>query len=115
MQVHELKFNNLIFMANTQIHCMYAFHAGLVVSPESSLFTYEPHEDYYDFFLPWFTPSFFPQFASEELRQEATDLCDGDEFCLYDVMVTGQLEVGNLTKASSQRWLELVELSEQSE
>lgn len=49
-----------------------------------------------------------------ELEQQATLLCDGDEFCLYDVAVTGLLEVGNLTKMTSQRRKELVDLSRPS-
>jgi hypothetical protein len=80
-----------------------------------SLFTYPPHKSYYhDYFDLLFPVNHHPTFDSRELEQQATLLCNGDEFCLYDVAVTGLLEVGNLTKMTSQRRMELIDLSRPS-
>ena len=90
--------------------CLPSLLTGLVPSPGRSLFTYQSYESYNGFFDPRFTANFYPFFDSEELKEKATKLCDGDEFCLYDVAVTGQLLVGNLTKMTSERRLELIDL-----
>ena len=90
------------------------YSAGLIPPPGITLFTYPPHRSYYNYFDPGFTADIRPTFDSRELEQQATLLCDGDEFCLYDVAVTGQLEVGNLTKMTSQRRMELIDLSKPS-
>ena len=87
---------------------------GLIPSTEISLFTYPPHMSYYDYFDPGFTADVYPTFDSQELEEQATALCKGDKFCLYDVAVMGQLEAGNLTKITSQRRMELIDLSRPS-
>ena len=89
-------------------------YSGIIDSPEGSLFTYRRSESFFDFFNPWFSADFDPFFASPELEAEAIKLCSGDEFCLFDVIATGQLEVGNLTRITSQRRAELIELSKPS-
>ena len=90
------------------------FFAGLLPSKEGSLFTYQPHEAFSDINDPSFFPKISPDFESAELEQEAAELCGGDEFCLYDVLATEDLEVGNATKMMSQRREELIDLSRPS-
>ena len=101
--------------AKFDVQSTFSFYsAGLIPSPEISLFTYPPHKSYNDYFDPWFTADVYPTFDFQQLEEQATVLCDGDKFCLYDVAVTGQLEAGNLTKMTSQRRMELIHLSRSS-
>lgn len=93
----------------------HAIFAGLLPSIEGSLFTYQPHEMFSDINDPSFFPKLSPDFKSKELEQEATELCGGDEFCLYDILATEDLEVGNVTKMMSQRRKELIDLTRPSE
>lgn len=92
----------------------FSFYSAGRLESGTTLFTYPPHKRYDDYIDARFTPDDNPEFSSRELEQQATLLCDGDIFCLYDIAITGLLEVGNLTKMTSQRRVELVDISRPS-
>ena len=92
---------------------LFFYSAGRLPSG-TTLFTYPPHEPYDHRIDAGFTPDDNPKFRPRELEQQAILLCDGDKFCLYDIAITGLLEVGNLTKMTSQRRVELIDISRPS-
>ncbi|KAM9330911.1 sushi domain-containing protein 2 [Gastrophryne carolinensis] len=91
------------------------FHFGedWAVTNQTSLFTYDTPElesEYASKHDPDFVPTFSPdKDVNDMLVQQAKALCGEDEFCLFDVLTTGELDIGNATKASHQSHKLLVE------
>lgn len=79
-----------------------------VVSNTSSLFTYDSWYLVYKFLIqPKHDPNFKPLFLDEitlspSQAEEVDRLCEGDHFCIHDVISTGNLSVGNATRAAHQ-------------
>ena len=55
-----------------------------------------------DFHDPDFAPIFAPTFSDPALETQAMSLCAGDQACLYDVAVTGRLDIGMATRGGSE-------------
>ena len=53
-------------------------------------------------------------FNDSYLKNNASNLCGEDEFCLFDVAATGRLEIGESTLQGGLNFLTLVELSRPS-
>ena len=66
---------------------------------------------YYD---PDFVPLFETQFATDELEQQANNICGSDEFCLFDIAASGKVEIGMATKKGSDNFEMLQKLSKPS-
>lgn len=69
----------------------------------TSLFTYKPGENTTTFANASFLPIFLDdiRFASDELRQQAEEICQGDANCLFDIASTGDTAVGASTKQTA--------------
>lgn len=67
-----------------------------------SLFTYKINEGWSDFFDPVFSAEFEPSFSDPVAEMRAQEICDGDEFCLFDIAATGREEVGIATRIAGQ-------------
>lgn len=70
----------------------------------TSLFTYNPGENTTTFANASFEPIFLDEpipFASDELRQQAEEICQGDVNCLFDIGSTGDTAVGASTKQTA--------------
>ena len=50
-------------------------------------------------------------FDSPNLEDQASELCGGDTFCLYDIAATGRVEIGLSTLQGSQEFESILELS----
>ena len=86
-------------------------HLGIVGRPEDSLFIYRVNENWEDFFAPDFPAVFQPSFANPELESQARSLCNGDQFCLFDIAATGRMDVGMSTQIGGQILEEVIEIS----
>ena len=84
---------------------------GIVDSEESSLFSYRTNENWMDFFEPQFPAMFEPSFADSEAESRALSICNGDEFCLFDIAATGREDVGMSTQIGGQALEEIIEIS----
>ncbi|XP_029141937.1 sushi domain-containing protein 2 [Protobothrops mucrosquamatus] len=91
----------------------FAFGADWAITNETSLFTYDTQDLLHDFvhgpkhnssFVPVFSP---PEDADASLLQQAAALCNTDTFCRFDVLTTGDLAVGNITRLSLHRFRNL--------
>lgn len=78
------------------------------VSNTSSLFTYDSRLLVYQFENgPKHNPNFKPLFPDETTlspsqTEDVAKLCEGDHFCILDVMSTGSSSVGNATRIAHQ-------------
>ena len=84
---------------------------GIVDSAESSLFSYHTDENWMDFSAPEFAAVFEPIFATSELESQAYSICNGDQFCLFDIAATGRIDVGMSTQIGGQALEEIIEIS----
>jgi hypothetical protein len=67
-----------------------------VDSPLDSLFTYRPGESWITFYDPYFLPTYTPTFSTPEEERQANMICGGDTECLFDVAVTGRVDIGQV-------------------
>ncbi|KAJ6666660.1 hypothetical protein lerEdw1_020384 [Lerista edwardsae] len=92
---------------------LFAFGADWAIRNGTSLFTYDTEYLLRHFFFgPKHNPSFVPVFVPAEdpanpLVQQMKTLCQGDAFCRFDVLATGNLTVGGNTKLSHQNYQRL--------
>ena len=75
---------------------------GILSSAVDSLFYYRGATSWTDFHDPAFVPTFTPTFTDPALETQAMSLCAGDQACLYDVAVTGRLDIGMTTRGGSE-------------
>lgn len=75
---------------------------GILSSAADSLFYYRGGTSWTDFHDPAFVPTFTPTFSDPALETQAMSLCAGDQACLYDVAVTGRLDIGMTTRGGSE-------------
>ena len=68
--------------------------AGIVPKSES-MFVYLPYESFENFRDLEFTPTYTPDSGSADVS-----ICNGNEFCIYDTVVTGDRRVGVATLAA---------------
>ena len=94
--------------------CLFATK-GIINNSADSLFDYhEPGESWSTFYDPDFTPSFGIEFSDPEAEAEAMELCQGDEFCLYDFAATGSMNISLSTLNGSVSYEEMVETARPS-
>lgn len=71
------------------------------------MFYSEAGTDWWTFNNNSFVPVFIDDvdnwvWSSDSFRQEAYDVCGDDTSCLYDVYVTGDIEIGASSKATAE-------------
>ncbi len=88
-----------------------SFSTGLIDSPSKSLFSYQPGDNWANYYDPYFVPYFTPVFTNPILEMQANEFCEGDEFCLYDIAATGNVDIGLATLQESQRYEEIIKFS----
>ena len=54
------------------------------------------------------------EFSDPAIETEAMELCQGDEFCLYDFATTGSMDIGLSTLNGSVGYEEMVETARPS-
>ena len=81
---------------------MFDLRTGILSSAADSLFYYRGGTSWTDFHDPAFVPTFTPTFSDPALETQAMSLCAGDQACLYDVAVTGRLDIGMTTRGGSE-------------
>ena len=89
---------------------LYTYIIGIVVV-NHSLFTYSLGENWTTYHDDNFSPSYDPVFVNSSLESQAMNMCDNDQFCLYDIATTGRLEIGMSTLDGSRSFNEIVKLS----
>ena len=62
-----------------------------------------------------FRPTFEPTFFDPELEIRATEICGDDKFCLFDIAVTKNEDVGIATMQGMREFDIVVDLAEPSE
>lgn len=72
-------------------------YAGLISNSSESLFAYDPLNSFSTFYDPSFVPVFRQNFTDPILEAEANATCQGDNACLFDIAVTGRVEIGMST------------------
>ncbi|XP_058035289.1 sushi domain-containing protein 2 isoform X2 [Ahaetulla prasina] len=91
----------------------FAFGADWAIRNETSLFTYDTQSlldnfvygpKHHSSFVPLFSP---PQDANETLMQQVASVCQADPFCRFDILTTGDVAMGNITRLSHQRFRKL--------
>ena len=75
---------------------------------------HQPGESWSTYYDPNFTPLFGAEFSDPEAETEAMELCQGDEFCLYDFATTGSMDIGLSTLNGSVGYEEMVETAKPS-
>ena len=95
--------------------CHLSITLGIINNSAYSLFDYhEPGESWSTFYDSDFTPSFGAEFSDPEAEAEAMELCQGDEFCLYDFATTGSMNISLSTLNGSVNYEEMVETAKPS-
>ena len=79
----------------------------VAVSEEDSLMYYTDNTDWYTYNNNSFVPVFVDDidnwvWSSEQLKTDAYSVCSNDTSCLYDVFITGKLEIGESTKSTAE-------------
>ena len=82
-----------------------------IVNENDSLFTYSFGENWNTYYDRNFIPSYGPVFLNPSLETEAIKACNNDTFCLYDIAVTGRMDIGLSTLDGSRSFDEMVQLS----
>lgn len=63
------------------------------------------------FFEPQFPAVFEPSFDDPEAESRARSICNGDQFCLFDIAATGREDIGMSTQVGGQDLEEIIEIS----
>ena len=80
------------------------------VSRNESLFTYGPKENYGDYFVSGYVPTFMEAYnpvldkMKDGLRKRALTICERSLQCIFDTAVTGRMDIGKDTM-EFQKWL----------
>ncbi|XP_069789027.1 sushi domain-containing protein 2 isoform X2 [Narcine bancroftii] len=101
--------------ADASPEMLYELGASWAIENKSSLFTYDSQfllDNYWH--APKHDADFTPVFhvsdnPADPLHAEMTALCQGNEFCRFDTLVTKNLQMGNATKLSYENYRMLVE------
>ena len=79
------------------------------ISKSESLFTYNQQID--QSWETFYDPHFQPLFTINQNNEALQSVCENDTFCLYDISVTGNTEIGLSTLNSSKQYDKIVQLS----
>ena len=88
------------------VYTVIIFSIGILTNDDNSLFTYLPYESFENVRDPAFTPTF-------EINPDSANvsICGGDPFCIYDIVSTGDQEVGVATLQAVADVQEVVDMS----
>ena len=87
----------------------------VIISDEAdTLFTYNNGDSFAQYYDPDFIPIYELTFSDSDLEAEANEICGDDQFCKFDIAVSGRPEVGKTTKQASVDFEMLQELSKPS-
>ncbi len=84
---------------------------GILKSASESLFTYNAGESFIFFYDPNFNPVFKPTFRNTDLEDKAREVCGNDEYCLFDIAATNNVEIGMATMRGVESFDEMVEMA----
>ena len=84
--------------------------AGIIHSEADSLFTYR-EEGFSTFYDPDYTPMFEATFNNSDLEAIAVEICGDDQFCLYDIAATEDINIGLTTLIGGVMFEEIVNIS----
>ena len=70
---------------------------GIINDESESLFTYTPSAGFDFYYHPLYIPLFEAVFSNSALQEEAEEICGGDDRCLFDIAVTGCIDIGMCT------------------
>ncbi|XP_068710936.1 protein mesh-like [Montipora foliosa] len=92
----------------SQVH--HHFGQQWTVSRNEFLFTYGPEENYGDYFVSGYVPTFMEAYhpvlnkMKDGLRKRALTICERSLQCVFDIAVTGRMDIGKDTM-EFQKWL----------
>ncbi|XP_078083099.1 sushi domain-containing protein 2 isoform X2 [Mustelus asterias] len=107
--------NGSVLSADASPEMLYKLGASWAIENKSSLFTYDSQFLLNNYLhAPKHSPDFIPIFhvsdnPGDPLYAEMSALCQENEFCQFDTLVTKNLKVGNATKISYENYLTLIE------
>ena len=84
---------------------------GIIQDANDSLFVYSEGDSWSTYYDPSFVPVYEANFSDPDLEQDAVALCGSDLFCLFDVAVTGNMDIGLSTLEGSLNFEILVEMA----
>ena len=79
------------------------------ISKSESLFTYNQQID--QSWETFYDPHFQPLFTINQDNELLQSVCENNTFCLYDISVTGNTEIGLSTLNGSKQYDKIVQLS----
>ncbi len=101
-------------MSTVQVHAIlsfYSFFPGILKSVNESLFTYNAQENFAHFYDPNFNPVFETTFKNADLEDKAREVCGNDEYCLFDIAATNNVEIGKATMRGVESFDNIVVMS----
>ena len=66
------------------------------------MFAYDGRASFEDLYKPAYTPVFEANFTDPSLRATAEEMCQGNEYCLFDIAATADTSIGMTTLAGVQ-------------
>lgn len=84
---------------------------GILQSSSDSYFRYLPGENFNTFHDPFFTPMFRPSFDNVDLEDQARAVCGSDEFCLFDIAATKNINIGMATMQGGEAFNDIEEMA----
>ena len=77
------------------------------------MFTYdsESGESWAGFYDPDFSPAFQPTFENKSLEQQAKEVCGENEYCLFDIAATKNVDIGMATMQGVESFDTMVEMA----
>ncbi len=70
-----------------------------------------PGQSFSAFYDPLFVPMFEPSFDNIELEEQARNVCGDDEFCLFDIAATKNVDIGMATMQGGEEFNEILEMA----
>lgn len=67
---------------------------GILRDRNESLFAYDRQVSFEDLYRPMYTPVFEATFTDPDLRATAEEMCEGNQYCLFDIAATGDTSIG---------------------
>ncbi|XP_072000224.1 uncharacterized protein [Engystomops pustulosus] len=103
---YTLTYNESTKLKDSQI---FSFGMTWKTTPENSIFHYNSTngESWYAYNNNSFIPLFYDELitsSNPDIIQKANITCKGNENCLFDILSTGNFDVGSATKASDQMY-----------
>ena len=90
-------------MLNTHITVSLYLSTGQITASET-LFVYKTGTNYSEYAATTFEPVFELSEVSNATLQNATQICDGSEQCVFDYLLTGKMEVALASAAAAKEY-----------